>query len=724
MRRRTLFLTPFLALLAFAQAPQSVIIDTDAGSDDYMAIAFLLARNDVKIEAITVVNGLAHVEPGVRNIEALIKLSGKTGIPVYPGRATPLAGANAFPAEWRKTSDDLPGVTLPRDNTVARREPALAYYQNRLKRPARILALGPLTNLAEALKANPAFATNITELVYMGGAVRVPGNLADGGFFKTPNRTAEWNVFIDPTAADLVFRAVKTIKLVPLDVTNRVPIRMSHLADFAAGANSTPLGQFMNQLLKVDEPMVRAQFFYAWDPLAAVALVEPKLLSYTPTALEIRLNGPMEGRTVEIFKGRPNVQAALGGERPTFPQIFHSVFYNAFAGPANQKIYDLLIKNGTLIDPKNGLNARRDIAIKDGKVAAVAANIPALQASKVVDAAGHYVTPGLIDIHVHVFPATGKKGVYNGDNSVYPDSHTLRSAVTTVVDCGSSGADEFARFKEYIIDRSKTRVLAWLNIVRAGMTHELEQQPTLMDPKLAAATAAKYKDYIIGIKTAHFEGPEWTAVDRALEAGKLANIPILVDFGLFRPERPYEELVTRRLRPGDGYTHFYLERVPMLGDDGKVLPHFAEARRRGVFFDVGHGGGSFVWRQAAPATRQGLWPDSISTDLHINSMVGGMKDMLNVMSKFLLLGMPLEEVIAKSTWIPAKEIRREQLGHLSVGAPADIAVLSIQEGQFGFLDVDGKRMRGTRKLQGELTIREGAIVWDLNGLAAEDWDQP
>lgn len=722
--RRTLGLIPLFALLAFAQAPKPIIIDTDAGSDDYMAIAFLLARADVKIEAITVVNGLAHVEPGVRNVEALIRLSGKTGIPVYPGRATPLAGSNEFPAPWRQTSDDLPGVTLPRDSAVARRETALAYYRHRLKQPARILALGPLTNLAEAIQGQPALAANITELVIMGGAVRVPGNLPDGGVFRTQNRTAEWNIFIDPTAASQVLRAVKTIKLVPLDVTNQVPIRMSHVADFTAGANSTRLGRFMIELLKTDEPLIRERYFYAWDPLAAAAIVEPKLLAFAPVAIEIPTSGPMEGRTTEIFQGRPNVQAALGGERPTFPLVFHTLFYNAFASPANQKIYDLLIQNGTVIDPKNGLNTRRDVAIKDGKIARVAENIPALHASKAVDAAGHYVTPGLIDIHVHVFPATGKKGVYNGDNSVYPDGHTLRAGVTTVVDCGSSGADEFARFKEYIIDRSKTRVLAWLNIVRAGMTHELEQQPALMDPKLAAATAARYQDLIVGFKTAHFEGPGWTAVDRALEAGRLANLPILVDFGLFRPERPYEELVNRKLRRGDGYTHFYLERVPMLGDDGKVLPHFAQARQRGVFFDVGHGGGSFVWRQAAPATKQGLWPDSISTDLHINSMVGGMKDMLNVMSKFLLLGMPLEEVIAKSTWIPAQEIRHPELGHLSVGAPADIAVLSLQHGQFGFVDVEGQRMRGTRKLQGELTIRAGAIVWDLNGLAAEDWDQP
>lgn len=691
-------------LFASLAAAQPFIIDTDAGRDDYAAIAFLLARPDAKIEAITVVNGVAHVEAGVRNIEGILKLSGRTGIPVIAGATAPLAGKNEFPAEWRKAADELKGISLP-SASGAKSQTAAAFYAERLKKPARILALGPLTNLAAAIKQNPALAANITELVIMGGAVRTQGN----------KDTAEWNIFIDPQAADTVFRAVKTIKLVPLDATNKVQVREQHKADFGAGAGEHPLGRLVYQLLEPGD--------YYWDQLTAMAMVEPKLLSFTPVAVEIRTSGPMEGRTVEIFRGRPNIQAAFGGERPTFPLAFQAAFYNAFASQANQKIYDLLIKGGTVIDAKNGVNAVRDVAIKDGKIAAVAANIPAIQALRVADAAGMYVTPGLIDIHVHVFPTPNKKGVYNGELSVYPDGHTLRAGVTTVVDCGTSGADQFALFKEYVIDRSKTRVLAFLNIVRGGMTAELEQQPALMDSKLAAATAARFKSDIVGFKTAHFEGPEWTSVDRALEAGKLANLPILVDFGLFRPERPYAELVTKRLRPGDISTHMYLERVPMFDKDGKVQSYYAEARKRGVFFDVGHGGGSFIWRLAAPATKQGLWPDSISTDLHVNSMVGGMKDMLNVMSKFLALGMPLADVIAKSTWAPAQEIKRTELGHLTVGAPADIAVLSVAKGQFGFVDVDGKRMRGTEKLVGELTVRDGNVVWDLNGIAAEDWDK-
>jgi dihydroorotase len=161
----------------------------------------------------------------------------------------------------------------------------------------------------------------------------------------------------------------------------------------------------------------------------------------------------------------------------------------------------------------------------------------------------------------------------------------------------------------------------------------------------------------------------------------------------------------------------------MLDDSGKVMPFFWEARKRGVIFDVGHGGGSFVFRHAVPAMRQGLIPDSISTDLHITSMNAGMKDMLNVMSKFLNMGMTMEEVIKRSTWHPAREIKRETLGNLSIGAPADVTVLRLEKGDFGFVDVYGARMKGSQRLACELTIRDGKVVWDLNGITRQDWDK-
>jgi dihydroorotase len=388
-----------------------------------------------------------------------------------------------------------------------------------------------------------------------------------------------------------------------------------------------------------------------------------------------------------------------------------------------QTPYDLLLKGGHVIDGKNKISAVRDVAIADGKIAAVAADIPAAQAAKVVDVSGLYVTPGLVDMHVHVYAGTGQRRVYCGDNSVYPDGFTFRVGVTTVADAGSSGWRNFPDFKDRVIDRAQTRVLAFLNIVGKGMAGPPEQDLGEMDAKAAAETALRYKDTIVGIKTAHYAGPEWTPVERAVEAGTLANIPVMVDFGTFRPERPFQELVLKKLRPGDIYTHTYLSWVPMLDDDGRILPYLFEARRRGVIFDVGHGGGSFLFRQAVPALRQGFGPDSISTDLHIGSMNAGMKDMLNVMSKFLNMGMPLDEVILRSTWAPAREIKHEELGNLSVGATADIAVLRVEEGSFGFVDTYGARMKGTRKLICELTVKSGQVVYDLNGITREDWEK-
>jgi dihydroorotase len=245
-----------------------------------------------------------------------------------------------------------------------------------------------------------------------------------------------------------------------------------------------------------------------------------------------------------------------------------------------------------------------------------------------------------------------------------------------------------------------------------------------MDAKATAEVAKRYPQQIVGVKTAHYSGPEWTPVEKAVEAAGMFGGVVMVDFGQFRTERPYEDLVLKKLRPGDIYTHMYLERVPMLDDSKKVRSYLWQARKRGVIFDVGHGGGSFLFRQAVPAVQQGLVPDSISTDLHITSMNAGMKDMLNVMSKFLNMGMPLDDVILRSTWHPAREVKREELGNLSVGSPADVAVLSLRKGNFGFTDVSGARMKGTQKLEGELTLRDGRVVWDLNGLTRQDWDKP
>lgn len=387
------------------------------------------------------------------------------------------------------------------------------------------------------------------------------------------------------------------------------------------------------------------------------------------------------------------------------------------------KRYDLLIKNGHVIDPKNSINEPRDVAITAGKIAAVEKNIDPALATKVVDARGLYVTPGLIDIHVHVYAGTGGKS-YTGDLSVYPDPHSFRACTTTMADAGTSGWRNFEDFKQRVIDRAKTRVFAFINIVGNGMGGgQIEQNTEDMDSQKTAEMAKKYPDTIVGFKTAHYSKPDWTAVDRVLEAGRLANLPVMVDYGRVLPERPHEEFYLKKMRPGDIYTHLYRPIDPTVDENGKVRPYLFAAKKRGVIFDVGHGGGSLVWRYAVPAMKQGFVPDSISTDLHVGSMNAGMKDIVNVMSKFLVLGMPLEEVILKSTWNPAKEIRREQFGHLSVGATADVAVFRLERGEFGFVDSDKLLMKGTQRLACEMTLMGGNVMWDLNGRGSEPWEK-
>jgi dihydroorotase len=385
--------------------------------------------------------------------------------------------------------------------------------------------------------------------------------------------------------------------------------------------------------------------------------------------------------------------------------------------------YDLLLRNGHVIDPRSGLSAVRDVAIAGGKIAAIEASIPPGEAFKAVDVSGLYVTPGLVDIHVHVFAGTGEKDSYAGDNSVYPDGFTLRVGVTTVADAGCSGWRNFEDFRQRVIERSRTRVLAFLNIVGHGMRGgAFEQDLADMHSAPAAATALRHPGLIVGIKTAHYEGPEWTPVERAVEAGTKAGIPVMVDFGENRPERPLADLLTLKLRPGDIYTHMYSGLRGEQDAAGRVNPGMWAGRKRGVVFDVGHGGGSFSWGVAVPAIKEGFLPDSISTDLHIASMNTGMKDMLNVMSKFLAVGLSLEDVVLRATWNPAREIHHEELGSLSVGGPADVAVLRLESGRFGFVDAFGGRLDGDRKLICEMTLREGKVVYDLDGLARPVWD--
>jgi dihydroorotase len=400
---------------------------------------------------------------------------------------------------------------------------------------------------------------------------------------------------------------------------------------------------------------------------------------------------------------------------------------------AQAQSIDILLKGGHVIDPKNKIDGVMDVAIANGKIIQVGANIPVSGAKKVVDAKGLYVTPGIIDIHVHCFAGTNLKQQYmDGPNSLPPDGFTLRAGVTTVVDAGSSGWKTFPIYKRNIIDRAKTRVLVFLNIVGDGMG-EHQQDIKDMDPKVAAATAKYYKDYIVGFKVAHFTGSQWIPVDSAVAAGKIANIPVMVDFRGLPPSDSIEDLFMVHLRPGDIFTHTFhagkgegpkspVYKEAIVDNNGKVKPFVFKAQQRGIIFDVGHGGNGFVFSQAVPALAQGFKPNSISSDLHIENMNAGMKDMSNIMSKFLNMGMSVQDVVLRSTWNPAQEIKRPELGNLSVGSEADIAVFNLLNGDFGFVDSHGGKLKGNKKLQTELTIRAGKVEWDLNGISANAWD--
>lgn len=386
--------------------------------------------------------------------------------------------------------------------------------------------------------------------------------------------------------------------------------------------------------------------------------------------------------------------------------------------------YDLLIKNGHVIDPKNHLNAKMDIAIASGKIAKVANEIDSVQSKKTIDAKGLYVVPGLIDIHTHVFVGSKADKFADGIYSVSPDDFTFKSGVTTVVDAGTSGWRNFPVFKQQVIDKSQTRVLAFLNIAGSGMSGKpFQEDIDDMNADSAAFVIKKYKDIIVGVKIGHYEGSEWTPFDRALEAARESNTPIFVECHL--PQYSLEDQL-KKMRAGDIITHSFeqvTERMPIVDEQGKVRPFVLAAQKKGVLFDVGHGGAGFWFSEAVPAFQQGIVPNTFGTDLHRFSMNAGMKSMLNIMSKYMAIGMSLEDAIKRATWNAATSIKREDLGNLDEGAVADIAVLSLLNGKFGFVDAAGNRLEGSRKLEAELTIRAGKIVWDLNGLAAKPWKQ-
>jgi dihydroorotase len=300
--------------------------------------------------------------------------------------------------------------------------------------------------------------------------------------------------------------------------------------------------------------------------------------------------------------------------------------------------------------------------------------------------------------------------------------------VTTVVDAGTAGWRDFADFRTEVIDRARIKVLAYVNIVGSGMSGEWERDVRDM----RSALADEHRDVVVGIKTAHYwanrpfdtEHSAWGAVDAAVDAGELCGLPVMVDFYPWLPERPYPDLILEKLRPGDIHTHVFAQQFPVIEDQGKVFDHLFRARERGVIFDLGHGAASFWFRNAVPAIRQGFVPDSISTDLHTGNLNGPVIDMATTMSKIRAMGGPLAEVIARSTVAPAREIGRPELGTLTPDAEADVAILALDEGKFGFFDCGQTRFASNQRLRCVMTVRAGEIVYNPRALGLSSWQQP
>lgn len=373
--------------------------------------------------------------------------------------------------------------------------------------------------------------------------------------------------------------------------------------------------------------------------------------------------------------------------------------------------YDLVLAGGTVIDPASGLHDRRDVGIVSGRIAAIESSIPGGDAGEVIDASGAFVVPGLVDLHVHVYPGVA-------DLSIEADPTCLGRGATTVVDAGSSGANTFPGFRRWVIQPSRGRILAYLNISLAGQIdpflgelHDLR----FADPERAAAVAMANPDVIVGFKVRVSEmlaGPNGLAgLDRALEAGRATNLPVMVHIG----GTPFDiEEVLARLRPGDVVTHAYTGWQPgaIVSDAGRLVPGAREARERGVRFDVGHGAGSFTWPVAEAALADGFRPDTISSDLHRFNIATPVHDLATTLSKFLLLGLSLDEVIAMATTAPAAALGAAGagLGTLAVGAEADVTVLRLEEGRFALTDSAGTVREGSQRLVPIAAVRAGQPV--------------
>jgi len=369
---------------------------------------------------------------------------------------------------------------------------------------------------------------------------------------------------------------------------------------------------------------------------------------------------------------------------------------------------DLVIRGGTVVDAAQGLHGQRDIAIAHGRIVRVAPDIEAELPAEVLDASGHLVTPGLIDIHVHVYPGVSHYGVD-------PDSTCLSRGVTTVCDAGSAGADTFEGLRRYVISVSETRVVAYLNISAIGMVSPLNNELEDLrqaNPERAIAVCERNRDVIQGVKVRlarTMVGQNGIQPLRlAKRAAEATGMPIMVHVG--DTPGPLGEILAE-LRPRDIVTHCFHGRAHGVVDGhGEVLPEVREAAARGIIFDVGHGVGSFSFDVARKALRGGLVPGTISSDLHYYNVNGPVFDLATTMSKFLHLGLTLDEVLAKTTTTPAGLLGLStHLGAIREGMLADLAVFRLASGDFEFEDSMGEKVRGTQRLEPVAVIKGGRL---------------
>ncbi len=370
--------------------------------------------------------------------------------------------------------------------------------------------------------------------------------------------------------------------------------------------------------------------------------------------------------------------------------------------------YDLLLKGGHVVDPSQGLDGPHDLAVSAGRIAAVAGDLPAADARRVLDVSGKFVFPGLVDLHTHVYWGVCEYGID-------ADAHCLPRGVTTVLDVGSAGAITLPGLRRYVIEQSRTRIFALLHINTAGMFHTVGELlgTQYLDAERTAAVAKENADIVVGIKVRLSRNVaadnDWQGLLAARKAADLAQLPLMVHFG--DSATPLTQVLAQ-LGPGDILTHCFTgKRNNILDENGRLLPAVWAALRRGVLFDVGHGMGSFSFAVARAALEQGFLPHTISSDLHAYSLEHPVVDLLTTLSKFVTLGLPLAEAVRRATFTPAQVLGQAgKLGTLQPGAVADVAVVRELAGEFRLWDCVGESCAATRLLTPFLTLRAGQVV--------------